>query len=393
MVDIPGPETLTHGPNVLSHSPNTLSRRSRGNSPPGAPPARGMTRRDFLRACSLLTAAMALPLRYTRRVAEALSQSGRTPVIWLEFQDCAGDTESLLRASHPSAAELVLDLISLDYHETIMAPAGKNAEASRLQTMEKYRGRYLVVVEGSIPTAEGGIYCTVGGKTAVEILKETASGAAAVIAVGTCAAFGGLPAAAPNPTGAVGVRDIVKDKPVLNLPGCSVNAVNLAAAIAHFLTFGELPAADDLGRPLFAYGHLVHDNCPRRGYFDTGRFVEEWGDDGHRAGWCLYKMGCKGPRAHHNCPQVGWNEGTSWPVGAGHPCIACTEPGFWDTSTPFYRWMGEGFLPATTRSARPLPYLSAGLAAAGAAVAAGAGTAALKRQRKKAAETPAREGS
>jgi hydrogenase small subunit len=124
--------------------------------------------------------------------------------------------------------------------------------------------------------------------------------------------------------------DIVKDKPVINLPGCPVNGENITATIAHFLTFGELPATDDLHRPLFAYGALIHDNCPRRAHFDRGEFVREWGDEGHKKGWCLYKMGCKGPVTHANCPLILWNDGTSWPIGSGHPCIGCTEPDFWD---------------------------------------------------------------
>jgi hydrogenase small subunit len=343
-----------------------------------------------------MTAVLVLPPSYVLRVATALrSTTDRPTVIWLEFQDCAGDTESFLRTSHPTAAEFIFDLVSLDYHEILMAPAGAAAERSLHEGMA--RAPYILVVEGSIPTAEGGVYCTVGGKTAVDWLREAAQGAAAIIAVGTCASFGGLPAAAPNPTGAVGVRDLVKDRPIVNLSGCSVNAVNLAASLVHYLTFGELPATDELGRPLFAYGQLLHDNCPRRGHFDAGRFVEAWGDEGHRQGWCLYKMGCKGPMAHSNCPLVGWNDNTSWPVAAGHPCLACTEPAFWDSASPFYRWMGEGPLPAPGERARPDEGLGVALGVGGAAIAAGAGAAALVRQRRRArrqgaAGTAAAEG-
>ncbi|MBI4730095.1 MAG: hydrogenase small subunit [Acidobacteria bacterium] len=350
--------------------------------------SRGVTRRDFMKFASVMTAALALPVRYTGRIARALASAARPTVIWLEFQDCAGDSESFLRSSHPTAGQAVLDLIDLAYHETIMAPAGAAAEKNLRDAMERARGKYIVIVEGSIPTAAGGAYCTIGGRSAVQILEEVASGAAALIAVGTCASFGGLPAAAPNPTGAMGVRDLVKNKPVLNLPGCSVNGVNLAATITHYLTFSELPATDQLGRPLFAYGQRIHDTCPRRSHFDAGRFVKEWGDAGHRQGWCLYQMGCKGPKAMHNCAAVGWNDGTSWPIEAGHPCIACTEPGFWDGSTPFYRWMGESLLPTPHRPARPQGSLGIGLGAGAAAAAAAAGTAVLIRQRKAGAARP-----
>ncbi len=289
---------------------------------------RQVSRRDFLKFCTVMAGTLALENTFVPHIARALESPKRTPVIWLEFQDCAGCTESFLRASRPTAAEVVLDVLSVDYHETIMAASGHLAEEAKAATIAA--GGYLLVVEGSIPTAQDGIYCTIGGRTAVDILEEAAAGALAVVAVGNCATFGGLPKAVPNPTGAVGVMDLVKDKPVLNLPGCPLNVVNLTATVVHFLTFGELPAMDSLHRPLFAHGARIHDNCERRGHFDAGEFVRQWGDEGHRKGWCLYQMGCKGPVTYHNCPTVRWNEGTNWPVGSGHGCIGCSEPGFWE---------------------------------------------------------------
>lgn len=288
----------------------------------------GISRRDFLKFCTVMAGTLALPRTAVDKIAAALEAPARTPVIWLEFQDCAGCTESFLRASRPTAAEIVLDILSVDYHETIMAAAGKRAEAAMKGTIEA--GGYLLVVEGSIPLGEDGIYCTVGGRTAVDILQEAAQNALAVIAVGSCAAFGGIPKASPNPTGAVAVQDLVTDKPVVNLPGCPLNVVNLTATVVHFLTFGALPEMDQLNRPLFAYGARIHDNCERRGHFDAGEFVKQWGDEGHRKGWCLYEMGCKGPVTFHNCPAVRWNDGANWPVGSGHGCIGCSEPDFWE---------------------------------------------------------------
>ncbi len=298
---------------------------------------RGVSRRDFLGFCGVMGSVLALPTRVGAQIAEAVARSDKPPLIWLEFQDCAGDTESLLRASRPSVAELVLDTLSIDYHETIMAAAGEQAEAARAATMEKYRGKYIAVVEGSIPTAEGGIYCTVGGRTALDIARDVCGNAAATIAIGTCATYGGLPAAAPDPTGALGVADAVPEaKNVINLPACPANVENLTATIVYYLTFKKWPPVDRYGRPLFAYGKLIHDNCERRAHYDAGQFVEAWGDEGHRKGYCLYKMGCKGPVTNHNCPTVGWNGNTSWPVACGHPCIGCAEPNFWDRMTPFY---------------------------------------------------------
>ncbi|RME79102.1 MAG: twin-arginine translocation signal domain-containing protein [Chloroflexi bacterium] len=296
---------------------------------------KGVSRRDFLKFCAAMTAVLALPARYTDRVAAAVAEAKKPVLVWLEFQDCAGNTESLLRASSPSVAEIVLDILSLDYHETVMAAAGHQAEEA-LQMATAEPGTYLTVVEGSIPTKDGGIYCTVGGRTALDIAREVCGNALATITCGTCSAFGGIPAAAPNPTGAVGVQDAVPGITVINLPGCPMNVVNLTATVVHYLTFGELPATDQFNRPLFAYGSRIHDDCERRAHFDAGQFVEEWGDEGHRAGWCLYKMGCKGPATFHNCALVGWNDQTSWPIGAGHGCVGCSEPNFWDTMTPIY---------------------------------------------------------
>ena len=323
---------------------------------------RGMTRRDFLKFCSMMTGVLALPSSYSKRIEKALAAPARTPVVWLEFQDCAGCTESLLRASRPSVAEIVLDVLSVDYHETIMAAAGYQAEQAKQATIDT--GGYLLVVEGSIPLADDGIYCTIGGKTAVNLLQEAAEGAIAVVAVGNCATFGGLPKASPNPTGAVSVMDLVKDKPVLNLPGCPLNVVNLTATVVHFLTFGELPAYDELGRPLFAYGARIHDNCERRGHFDAGEFVVAWGDEGHRKGWCLYKMGCKGPVTFHNCPAVRWNDGTSWPVKSGHGCIGCSEPDFWEFGVYNLADLQQ-YAPPTTYAPVQLPEANVDPAAAG----------------------------
>ena len=289
---------------------------------------RGISRRDFLKFCSLMAGTLALNLSYGTKIAKALASPKRTPIVWLEFQDCAGNTEALLRSSRPTVGELILDILSVDYHETIMAAAGTQAEEAKKNAIAA--GGYLLVVEGSIPTADGGIYCTIGGRTAMDILQEASANAIAVIAIGSCAAFGGLPKANPNPTGAKSVMELVKDKPVLNLPGCPCNPVNLTATVVHYLTFGALPEMDSQHRPLFAYGARIHDNCPRRGHFDHGEFVAKWGDAGHRKGWCLYKMGCKGPVTFHNCPAVGYNDNTSWPIKAGHGCIACSEAGFWD---------------------------------------------------------------
>jgi hydrogenase small subunit len=304
---------------------------------PSALESRGVSRRDFMEFCSLMVATLALPTRYVDKVVAALTQMRRPVLVWLEFQDCAGNTESMLRSSHPPVAEFVLDLLDWEYHETIMAGAGKQAEAALENVVKQEKGQYIAVVEGAIPTADGGVYCTVAGRTALDIAREVCSNSAANIAVGACAWDGGLVRANPNPTGAVGLQEAVPGVSVVNLGGCPHNVANTAAVIVHYLTFHEMPALDQYNRPLFAYGHTIHDQCERRAHYDAGRFVEEWGDEGSRKGWCLYKMGCKGPDATYNCPTVRWNDATSWPVKAGHGCIACAAYRFWDWSSPFYK--------------------------------------------------------
>ena len=327
--------------------PGPRSPELTGGAPPAAPPptgslvallaARGISRRAFLKFCGAMAATLALPPSYATTIAQALSTAPRLPLIWLEGQDCAGNTEGFLRASHPTVVELVLETLALDYHETIMAPAGRAAEKSRDDTVAAYPGKYIAIVEGAIPVAEGGVYCLVAGRTFRSIVEDVCGKSLATIAVGSCALDGGLPAANGGPTGATGVSQIVPNTKVINLPGCPMNVQNLTATIVHYLTFGSLPATDSLGRPYFAYGQLLHDQCERRAHFDAGRYVLAWGDEGHRKGWCLYKMGCKGPETFANCPTVRFNDRTSWPVKAGHGCVGCTMPDFWDQMSPFYR--------------------------------------------------------
>ncbi len=299
---------------------------------------RGISRRDFLGFCASMAAVLGLPDAASHAIAAAVESGARPILVWLEFQDCAGNTESFLRATHPTVADLILDSISLNYHETLMAAAGSQAEAALAQTVHDNAGKYVVLVEGSIPTGADGAYCTIGGKSALQIARDVCGAAAATIAVGTCAAFGGIPAARPNPTGAVSVADAVPGvKNLINLPACPANAENITALIVYYMTLKRWPPLDQYRRPLFAYGKTIHDNCERRAHFDAGQYVEAWGDEAHRHGQCLYKMGCKGPATSQNCPVVKWNEGTNWPIGCGHPCIGCAEPNFWDTMTPFYQ--------------------------------------------------------
>ena len=289
-------------------------------------------RRDFMKWVSATTAMLMLPPMFSPLVAEAAELMNRAPVIWLELQDCAGNSEALLRSDGPKIDEIVLDIISLEYHETLQAAAGFQAEKQLEDAMATFKGKYLLFVEGSIPMGMNGQYGTIGasGETFHDHLMRVSKDAAAVVAVGACATFGGIPAAAPNPTHAVGVMDVVKGKPIVNIPACPANPTNMVGVVMHYVLTGQLPELDSLLRPKFAFGYRIHDNCERRAHFDAGEYVEEWGDKGAQNNFCLYKMGCKGPMTFNNCSIVRYNEAVNWPIGVGRGCIGCSEPDFWD---------------------------------------------------------------
>ena len=315
---------------------------------------------------------MALPPSLVPAIAAALEQARRPSVIWLSFQECTGCTESLTRSHAPTLEHLILDLVSLDYHHTLQAASGEAAEEARLQAMEANAGKYLVIVDGSVPGPDANPgYSTVAGHSNYSILMETVAQAAAVIAVGTCAAFGGLPQADPNPTGAMSVMDLVEDKPVINVPGCPPIPMVITGVLAHFLVFGRLPELDGYGRPLAFYGQSIHDRCYRRPFYDKGLFAESFDDEGAKQGWCLYRLGCKGPSTYNACATMKWNDGTSWPIESGHPCLGCSEPSFWDAGG-FY----EPISVPITASASTL------LKAGAVGVIAGGGAALLARQSK-----------
>ncbi|AFL73322.1 hydrogenase small subunit [Thiocystis violascens] len=290
--------------------------------------SQGVSRRAFLQFCTTTATMMALPAAVIPSMARALEQARRPSVIWLSFQECTGCTEALLRSHAPSIESLIFDFISLDYHHTLQAASGDAAEKAREQAMHEHAGEYLLLVDGSIPTLKG--TSTIAGINNLDMLMEGAAGAAAILAVGTCAAYGGLPKAAPNPTGARSVEELITDKPIVNLSGCPPIPLAITGVIAHYLTMGALPEVDHLKRPLAFYGENVHDRCYRRPFYDRGLFAETFDDEGARKGWCLYKLGCKAPETYNACATIKWNQGVSFPIQSGHGCIGCSEPNFWD---------------------------------------------------------------
>ena len=274
------------------------------------------------------------------QIAEALETKKRIPVIWMHFQECTCCSESFIRSSHPIVADILLDKISLDYTETLMAPSGHQAEASLQDTIKKYHGEYLLCCEGSIPTAADGVYCCIGGKTAADIVREVAEGAKAVIAWGNCACSGCVQAAKPNPTSATPINKVITGKPIVNVQGCPPIAEVMAGVLVHLLTFDRIPQLDALGRPMAFYSRRVHDTCYRRPNYDAGLFVESFDDENARKGYCLYKVGCKGPTTYNSCGTIRWNGGVSFPIQSGHGCIGCSESNFWDAG-PFYQRLSD----------------------------------------------------
>ncbi len=256
-------------------------------------------------------------------------------MLWINGLSCSCCTESFLRTAHPLATDIILSMIALDYQDTIMAAAGEQATAAYDEAISKYKGQYILAVEGNTPMNGQGMYCIDGGRPFLDKLTRGVENARAVVAWGTCASWGCVQAANPNPTGATPLHKLFPNKPQLKVPGCPAIPEVMSAILAYIITYDRLPALDSQGRPAMFYGKRVHDQCYRRAHFDAGEFVECWDDEGARSGLCLYKMGCKGPTTYNACPSTRWNNGVSFPIQSGHGCIGCAEQNFWDQGS-FY---------------------------------------------------------
>jgi len=300
---------------------------------------KGYSRREFLRFCSYAMGVAGLQATGLRTVVRALDKKPRPPVAWLHFQECTCCSESFIRSSHPIVADVLFDYLSLNYTETLQAAAGAQAEKCLADTITNHPGEYILLVEGSVPLKDDGVYCMIAGRSAEDILHEAADKAAAIIAWGSCASNGCIQAAKPNPTNATPIHKIVR-KPVINVPGCPPIADVMTGVVTHLLVMGRSPELDSQGRPREFYGRRVHDTCYRRPYYDAGMFVRAFDDEHARKGYCLYKMGCRGPVTYNACSVTRWNQGTSYPIQSGHGCIGCSENGFWDNG-PFYRHLAS----------------------------------------------------
>jgi hydrogenase small subunit len=342
----------------------------------------GISRRGFIKFCTAAASAMALPPWAGPAMAEQLHSAPRPSVIYLSFQECTGCFESFTRSFAPTMESLIFNVISLDYDDTLMAAAGDAAESALAKAMHDNFGRYVLIIDGSVPTGAGGAYCTAGGKSAVDTLRDAARGAAAIICVGTCSAFGGIPFADPNPTDAWPISAIVADKPLINISGCPPVPEVITGTLLQYVTTGQVPDLDAQLRPKAFFGTTIHDRCYRRPFYDQGKFAKTFDDEGARSGWCLYELGCKGPTTYNACATVKWNGGTSFPIESGHGCIGCSEPGFWDKGSLYSPQSATDWGKAGESSPRQVLAIAAGSVAAGGVLgAASAGSGRLRQYR------------
>lgn len=296
---------------------------------------KGYTRRQFLKFCGIVGAMMGLEQSGVAQIVNALETKPRVHVIWSHAQECTCCSESFIRSSHPLVGKILLEMISLDYDDTLMAAAGHVAEETRKAAIKEHFGKYILCCEGAIPVGSYG-YCTVAGESALDQLHEMADGAAAIIAWGNCASSGCIQAAHPNPTKARPIHKLIHGKPIINVQGCPPIGDVMAGIVVYYTTFDRIPELDNMGRPKMFYGKRIHDTCYRRPFYDAGLFVQSFDDGNAKKGYCLYYMGCKGPNTYNSCAIIKWNNSVSYPIQSGHPCIGCAEPGYFDQE-PFYQ--------------------------------------------------------
>jgi hydrogenase small subunit len=253
--------------------------------------------------------------------------------IWLEVTGCSGNIISLLNSENPGLHDVLTNIVNFTYNNTLMGAEGESAFEKFLETLDT---EFILLVDGAVSTKENGLYNIVAnykGKmiTAFEAIKMAGEKAKYVVAVGTCASYGGISAAKPNPSESRSVQEVLS-LPVIRLPGCPCHPDWVVGTIAHLVGFG-VPELDTEGRPLLFYGVTIHDNCTRRGFFDKGIFAQKFGEEG-----CMFKLGCRGPVTRTDCPRRKWNGYVNWPIGDNTNCIGCAQEHFPDGMEPFVRY-------------------------------------------------------
>ena len=315
--------------------------------------SRGVSRRSFVKLCGAMAVAAGLSELAWPRVAQAVessvigAQEGNLyPAIWIEGASCTGCTESFAQVESPDPATVVLELVSLNYSETLSAAAGWSMEQAKEETIEA--GNYVLIYEGAVLEGWNGQALRVANETGTTHLEEAAANANAVIALGSCAVNGGWMGAHPNQSDALGVQKYLEkvgiDVPVVNIPGCPANPEWLVSVLVDVILLDQLPELNSMNKPAGIFDQTVHDNCERRGHFENGEFVYQFGSEEEALGYCLYPLGCRGPQTKANCGVVMWNNRRSWCVQAGSPCIGCCEANpentgdnWVEVNTPFYK--------------------------------------------------------
>ncbi len=261
------------------------------------------------------------------------SEYKRLNLIWLEATGCSGNIISLLNAENPDVIYLLKEIVTLKYNNSLMAAEGEVAFKQFLDTLDT---EFILVVEGAVSTKDNGLYNIIAnynGKriTAMEAVRMAGEKAKYIVAVGTCASYGGPSAAKPNPSGSMSVSDFL-DKEVIRVPGCPSHPDWAIGTIASIVAFGK-PSLDAKNRPIIFYGITIHDRCPRRSYFEKGIFATKLGDKE-----CMFKLGCRGPVTRTDCPVRQWNGYINWPIEDNTPCIGCAHERFPDGMEPFVRY-------------------------------------------------------
>lgn len=297
-----------------------------------------LSRKSFIKYLCWLAATLSIDQFAIKEIAQVIAKaSKKQPVIWLQGQSCGGCTVSFFTADYPSPADLILNMISLRYHQLLMVPPGKEAQKELIETISAEE--YILVVEGAVPSLDER-FCLLSEKPFSKLLEEASKNASYIIASGACASFGGIPKA--GPTGSMGVGSFLKRSDVINLPTCPIHPDHLVATIMHFLIYGYMPKVDKFGRPELFFKNTVHDACERKNHFDKSEFLEDWNDPSQKD-WCLYLKGCRGTIAFADCSKRKWNDRSNWCVGCGAGCQACSEPGFYEQMSPLFERYEKDF--------------------------------------------------
>lgn len=309
-----------------------------------------ISRRDFIRWAVAVPASLSFTEGFLGKLSAALQDAIKEyPIIWLQASTCSGCSVSVINTIHPSIKNVILEQVlpgnklTLNYHGTLMAATGSLSVQAARDAVTKYKGKYVFIMEGAVPTKEKGVYGNIGEEddkpiSMLEWVDFLGKNAMAALTVGTCAAYGGFPSGEPNPSGSMGLTEAFNmlkiSTPIINIPGCPCHPDWFIGTVAKILLYGmpKPKELDEQGRLKLFFNRSVHSRCINRDYMDDGIFASRFGEEG-----CLLELGCKGPFTYSDCPIRLWNGSVNWCINAGAPCIGCTEKGFPDAHSPIYQ--------------------------------------------------------